>query len=112
MKTVIFFFVMAASIAAIITQPEPRMYYTGNNELATSSMNSRQPLADSLKPVHIAPSPLDSAGGEVLNRLGEAAPEYPVYLTGQEEPAASSGVVSYPVDSEKSPLTPNGGTYD
>jgi hypothetical protein len=97
MKTIFFFFTLAASIAAIATQPEPRVYYTGNDELATSS-------ADSVQLATIAPTPLERAGG--------AAPECPAYLTGQEEPAASSGVVFFLMNNEKSPLTPKGGTND
>jgi hypothetical protein len=43
-----------------------------------------------------------------LERAEEAAPECPLYLTGNDEPATSSGVVTYPVNSEKSSLTPEG----
>ncbi|MDR0694831.1 MAG: hypothetical protein LBF81_06000 [Prevotellaceae bacterium] len=83
MKTIFFFFALASSVAAIATQPEPRVYYTGNNELATSS-------ADSVQLATVAPAPLERAGGEVLERAAEAAlepaPECPAYLTGNDEP--------------------------
>ncbi|MDR3133056.1 MAG: hypothetical protein LBU42_03410 [Prevotellaceae bacterium] len=65
MKTIIFFFAMAVSIAMTATQPEPPVYYTGNNEPAASSVDSLQ-LA-------------------VSNKM----PECPLYYTGNNEPAAS-----------------------
>jgi hypothetical protein len=48
------------------------VYFTGNNKVAASSANTVQPAIT-------APSPLERAGGEDA-----------VYLTGNDEPAASS----------------------
>ncbi|MDR0687193.1 MAG: hypothetical protein LBF55_00715 [Prevotellaceae bacterium] len=93
MKTIFFFFALAASVAAIATQPEPRLqpavgsrqwaveppvYYTGNNEPAASSVNNRQPSADSVQLATVAPYPLE--------RAEEVVPECPAYLTGNDEP--------------------------
>ena len=74
---------MAISIAAIATQPEPPVYYTGNNEPATKAFYSRPPAtgrvnaADSLPPAVTTPLPPEEAGKKC-----------PAYLTGQDEPAA------------------------
>ncbi|MDR2359140.1 MAG: hypothetical protein LBD87_05000 [Prevotellaceae bacterium] len=88
MKTIFFFFAMAVSIAGIATQPEPPVYYTGNDDpiaiavydvLAT--MNGGQPAADTLQPATIAvPLP---------EQAGEADTNCPPYRTGKNEPAGS-----------------------
>ena len=49
MKTIFFFFAMAVSIIAFATQPEPPVYYTGNNEIAASAVYSMQSAVDSTK---------------------------------------------------------------
>ena len=77
MKTIFFFFAMAVSIAAIATQPEPPVYYTGNNEPAA-------------KAVYRMPAAVDSsqlaAGSE--NAADTLRPACPIYYTGNNEPAA------------------------
>jgi hypothetical protein len=62
------------------------VYYTGNNEPAASAVY--MPLAtgianpaDSVQSAAATPSSLD--------RGGEGAPEYPLYFTGKDEPAAA-----------------------
>jgi hypothetical protein len=81
MKTIFFFFAMAATIITTATQPEPLVYYTGNDQPAANSV-SRKNAADSLQLALTPHTPLVEAGGEC-----------PLYLTGQDEPVASSGVV-------------------
>ena len=72
---------MAISIAAIATQPEPPVYYTGNDQPAANSVSGKN-AADSLQPaVSVLPPPVEAEG------------KCPLYLTGQDEPVASSGVV-------------------
>jgi hypothetical protein len=79
MKTIFFFFAMAVTIITTATQPEPLVYYTGNDEPATNSV-SRKNAADSLQ-LALTPPPVETGG------------KCPLYLTGQNEPVASSGVV-------------------
>ncbi|MDR0581649.1 MAG: hypothetical protein LBG31_01675 [Prevotellaceae bacterium] len=70
MKTIFFFFAMVASIATMATQPEPPVYYTGNNELAASAVYS----------------PQSAVGSE--NAADTLRPVCPIYYTGNDEPAA------------------------
>ncbi|MDR0582689.1 MAG: hypothetical protein LBG31_06980 [Prevotellaceae bacterium] len=56
MKTIFFFFAMVASIATMATQPEPPVYYTGNDEPAASSISGKT-AADSLQPAVTVPPP-------------------------------------------------------
>jgi hypothetical protein len=83
MKTIFFFFALMAGIAAIATQPEPPVYYTGNNERAASAVyiplaaSSENP-ADSVQSALIASPPSEGAGDRC-----------PLYFTGNDEPAAS-----------------------
>ncbi|MDR0581933.1 MAG: hypothetical protein LBG31_03100 [Prevotellaceae bacterium] len=78
MKTIFFFFAMAISIAAIATQPEPPVYYTGNDEPAAKAVYSWQSAVDS--------SQL-AVGSE--NAADTLRPVCPTYFTGNNEPAAS-----------------------
>jgi hypothetical protein len=80
MKTIFFFFAMAVCVAAIATQPEPPVYYTGNNEPAASGVYFIT-AADTLQPTLIAPDTKERAEGK-------DAPACPVYYTGNDEPAA------------------------
>jgi hypothetical protein len=96
MKTIFFFFALAASIAATATQPELRVYYTGNDEPAASAVY--MPLAagvanpaDSVQSAAATPYPLDKTGKRC-----------PLYLTGNDEPAASGFYIA--TDEEKIPL--------
>ena len=72
---------MVASIATMATQPEPLVYYTGNDQPAANSVSGKN-AADSLQPAVTVPPPPVETGGKC-----------PLYLTGQDEPVASSGVV-------------------
>ena len=116
MKKLSFFFAMAVSIIAFATQPEPPVYYTGNNELAAStgavtpaSVGARHDLPElqtatpassvgSVGARHDLPEPsvyytgnnepAASSVGSGQLAVGSNAPESPVYYTGNNEPAA------------------------
>ncbi|MDR0694914.1 MAG: hypothetical protein LBF81_06415 [Prevotellaceae bacterium] len=66
-RVIFFFFAMAVSVTSIATQPEPPVYNTGNDEIAVSSADSRQPAVDSLQ--------------------SQPALKPPVYYNGNKEPA-------------------------
>jgi hypothetical protein len=91
MKTIFFFFALAASIAATATQPEPRVYYTGNDEPAAYAVDNLQWTvgtrhdlpADSLQSAAAVPLLSEEAGGRC-----------PLYLTGNDEPAASGHFIA------------------
>jgi hypothetical protein len=83
MKTIFFFFAMAVSIAAIATQPEPPVYYTGNDEPAAKAVYSTQSAVYSTQS---ATGNVQTAAADTA-RLKQAGCK--VYFTGQDEPAAS-----------------------
>ena len=79
MKKILFLFAMAISIIAFATQPEPPVYYTGNNEIAAST---GVVTPDSV--------PLSKQSAVAVGSVGARhdLPRCPVYLTGNNEPAA------------------------
>jgi hypothetical protein len=68
---------MVASIATMATQPEPPVYYTGNDQPAAKAVYSTQSAVGSSQ----------SAVGS-KNAADTLRPACPIYYTGNDEPAA------------------------
>jgi hypothetical protein len=83
MKTILFFFAMAAGVSASAANhapdpaptdrggEQPPVYYTGNGDIAASSANSLPPATTSPSPpdreaeeAHISPAPTERGGAE------------------------------------------------